>query len=462
MMNRLRELIARFRWLVLLGVVAGLVALPVQAQSSRPVYVMTFDGPVNPILLSYVERGIALAEDNEAAALILRLDTPGGQVDLTQDIVKAIHASSVPVVVYVWPKGAMAGSAGTFITLAGHAAAMVPGSSIGAASPVDGSGQDLGETIQKKLINILTADMENLAQRRGEKAVEWARSAVEDAAAATADQALDLGVIDAVATDVDDLLAQLNGLQVEVNGQSQQLQFENVQVVEEPLSTLEGFLNALINAIILPGIAVLLIVLGVQAIISEFSQPGGYVAGIVGAIALMLGLYALGILHANWVGLGFILLSFVLFLVDIKAPTHGALTAGGIVTFILGAVVLFSGTEVAVPWPTIIGLAVFSALFFGFVIAKSLQSQRLPPAWGAESLVGQEATARTELNPSGKVLCQGEWWDAELEGDQTPLPPGTLLTVVSKRGFKLLVRPAPPDQRGSSEATASSMQRSSI
>lgn len=430
------------RLLLWASLALGLLARPAFAQERPTVYVMTFDGPVNPILVSYVERGIAEAEQKGAAAVVLRLDTPGGQVDLTQDIVKSIRAATVPVIVYVWPTGAMAGSAGTFITLAGHAAAMTPGSSIGAASPVAGGGEELSETMTKKVTNILAADIENLAQRRGPQAVEWARKAVEEAAAATADQALELGVIDAVATDVDDLLRKLDGFMVEVGGQRQTLALQDAQTVDLPLTGLERFLNTIINAITIPGIAVLLIVLGVQAIISELSSPGGYLAGITGGVALLLGLYALGILNANWAGLGFIALSFVLFLLDIKAPTHGALTFGGILTFIFGAAMLFQGTEVAVPWGTIIGLALFSALFFGFVIAKVLQTRGRRPTWGQEALIGTRAVARTELNPAGKVVAQGEWWDAELEGEAGPVLAGAELTVVGRQGFKLLVKRA--------------------
>ena len=259
---------------------------------------------------------------------MLRLDTPGGQVDLTLDIVKMMQASPVPIIVYVWPTGAMAGSAGTFITLAGHAAAMTPGSTIGAASPVADGGQEIGETLRAKITNILAAEIENLAKRRGETAVAWARKAVIEAEAATAEQALELGVIDAVAVNVDDLLRQLDGLEVEVNGQEQQLQLPGAPVVDMPMTGPENTLNTLVNAIAVPGIAILLIVLGVQAIIGEFSQPGGYVLGTVGVVATLLGMFALGILNANWVGLGFILLSFLLFFLDIKAPTHGALDGG--------------------------------------------------------------------------------------------------------------------------------------
>lgn len=431
--------------LVLLAL--GLLISPGAAQGANAVYVMTFDGPVNPVLVSYMERAIDQATTRGAQAVVLRLDTPGGQVDLTQDIVKMMRASPVPVIVYVWPTGAMAGSAGTFITLAGHAAAMAPGSSIGAASPVTGGGEDLGETLQRKATNILAADIENLAARRGEDAVEWARKAVIDAEAATAERALALNVIDVIATDVDDLLRQLDGFEVEVQGEMRTLDFANAQAVDVGMTNIEQFLSTLIDAIAIPGIAILLIVLGVQAIIGEFSQPGGYVAGIVGAIALLLGLFALGILNANWVGLAFIALSFLLFIMELVTPTSGALTLGGVVTFIMGSVVLFRGTGVDIPWGTIIALTVITVLFFTFVVAKAFKAQRRRPASGAESLLGQPAIARSELNPHGKVLVQGELWDAELRAAGQSAPIDAHLVVVGREGFHLFVEPAPDAPR---------------
>ena len=276
---------------------------------------------------------------------------------------------------------------------------------------------------------------------RGDKAVEWARSAVTNARAATAQEALSLGVVDAVAEDVPDLLQQLNGFEVEVNGELRPLALAGANVIELPMTSPENTLNTLINAIAVPGIAVLLIVLGVQGIISEFSQPGGYMAGTAGFVALLLGMYALGILNANWVGLGFMLLSFILFFLEIKAPTHGALTVAGVVTFVFGAYVLFSGTEAGVPWAAILGLAGATLLFFTFIVAKAIGAQRLKPAWGAESLIGQLAFVRTELNPSGTVVVQGERWQAELQDGSATVQPGARVVVVERHGFKLLVRP---------------------
>jgi membrane-bound serine protease (ClpP class) len=436
----------RNRWARLLALALLALALlisPAAAQTSSVVYVLTFDGPVNPVLVSYIERAIDQAAQHNAQAIILRLDTPGGQLDLTQDIVKLLRASPTPVIVYVWPTGAMAGSAGAFITLAGHAAAMTPGSSIGAASPVTGEGEDLGETMQQKVTNILAADMENLAARRGEMAVEWARQAVTEARAATAEQALALNVIDVIANDVDDLLRQLDGFTVEVQGQTRTLELAGAAVVDLAMTGAEQFLSTIVNAIAIPGIAILLIVLGVQAIIGEFSQPGGFVAGIVGAIALLLGLFALGILNANWVGLAFIGLAFLLFTVELFTGASGALSLGGIIAFILGSVVLFRGTGVAIPWGAITGLTIVMVFFFTVVLAKIVRAQRQRPIAGSEMLVGQMAVARSELNPTGQVLVQGELWVAELRNAGGPAPIDARLVVTGREGLRLFVEPAP-------------------
>jgi membrane-bound serine protease (ClpP class) len=406
----------------------------VNAQADGAVKLAVFEGPVTPVLASYLDRAIADAEASGAAALVLQLDTPGGSVDITKRITQRMTRSTVPIIVYVAPSGAHAGSAGTFITLAGHLAAMAPGSSIGAASPVGSEGADLPETLMKKETNILVADIKNLAARRGDKAVEWAQKAVSEAAAATADEALALGVVDAVATDLPDLLKQLDGRLVTIGGESVTLDLADRPIEEEPLNPIESFLNIITS----PAIAVILVTLGLNAILFEISSPGGYAAGIIGVICLLLAFYALGTLEANWAGLGFILLAFVLFVVDIKAPTHGVLTAGGIISFVLGAFLLFNTGELEVPWLTIIALALGTAAFYVFAIAKVAAAHRRRPVTGFEGILGQTAVVRQALEPEGMVLVEGELWRAESESG--PIAVGVRVVVTARDGYRLRVR----------------------
>jgi len=407
---------------------------PASAQTTGAVKLATFKGPVTPVLAEYIERAIANAEVTGAAALVIELDTPGGSVDITKTLTQRITSATVPVIVYVAPRGAHAGSAGTFITLAGHIAAMAPGSSIGAASPVGSEGGELPETLKTKETNILVADIKNLAARRGEKAVTWAAKAVSEAAAATADEALALGVIDVVADDVPDLLRQLDGRQVIVAGKEITLQLSDLPIETVPLSGIENFLNTLTN----PALAAILLTIGLNAILFELSNPGGYVAGVIGVICLLLAFYALGTLNANWVGLGFVGLAFVLFVLDIKAPTHGVLTIGGIVSFVLGTFILFNTSELDVPWATIIALALATGGFFAFAIGKALAIQRRQPTTGLEGMIGQTAEVRRALEPVGTVLAEGELWAAESESG--PIAVGERVVITGHDGFRLRVR----------------------
>jgi membrane-bound serine protease (ClpP class) len=421
-------------WLTRLWLFALLIASQVSAQEAGGVKLAVFKGPVTPVLASYLDRTIAAAEASGASAVILELDTPGGSVDITKEITQRMQSSTVPVIVYVAPSGAHAGSAGTFITLAGHAAAMAPGSSIGAASPVGSEGADLPDTLKAKATNILVADIKNLAARRGEQAEAWAAKAVSEAAAATADEALELGVVDAIAQDVPDLLRKLDGKTITVGGKPVRLQLAGQPGEEVPLNPLEGFLNAITN----PAIAAILLTIGLNAILFELSNPGGWVAGVIGAVCLLLALYALGTLQANWTGLGFVVLAFVLFVLDIKAPTHGVLTLAGVATFIFGSYLLFNTPEMTVPWGTIIGLGAATGAFFAFIIAKALLAQRLRPSTGIEAMIGELAVVRRTLDPVGMVHVEGELWRARSESGA--LAVGARVVVTGYDGMLLHVR----------------------
>ncbi len=408
----------------------------------RQVLVLTADSPVTPAMVEYLKRGVRLAEQQGFELLIFELNTPGGSVDLMQDIVEILRASRVPVVVYVAPRGAIAGSAGTLITLAGHVAAMAPETAIGAASPVGPEGQELGETIQAKQKNILKATARSLAERRGPEAVVLAERTIESAEAVSAAEALQAGLVDFIAADRVELLRQLDGFPVQLPDGERTLQTTGAVLNELRPSFIEQLLTILTN----PNIVFLLLAVGVQAVLIELYTPGGWVAGFIGVVCLALAAYGLGILPVNWFGLVFLVIAFVLFLLDINAPTHGALTAAGVASLIIGALVLFNSPNIPsfqrVSVPLVVGVSVLTgATFFAFLLF-AVRAQKSPVRVGVESVVGKVGVVRDRLNPLGTVQLAGELWTAELvEGEET-LPPGSRVEAVGVEGNRLLVRKA--------------------
>ena len=393
-------------------------------------------------MLQYLERGIQYAERGAAEALIVQLDTPGGSIDLMNSMVQVIRASSTPVVVYVAPSGAIAGSAGTIITLAGHAAAMAPQTAIGAASPVGSQGEELGETIAAKEKNILKATARSLAERRGADVIALAERTIESAAAVSASEAYAIGLVDFIATDLPDLLRQLDGFQVTTNTGEVTLETSNVQVDEFEPTWIESLLGILTN----PNIVFVLLTIGVQAILIELSSPGGWVAGFIGAVCLALAAYGVGVLPVNWFGIIFIIIAFVLFLVDIKAPTHGALTAAGAGSLIIGALVLFNSPGTPqfqrVSVPLVIGVSLVTAAIFFAAVTFAIRAQKVPIRTGHESLIGRVGVARSDLNPNGTVQMAGELWTAETETGEAPIPAGTRVEVLRAEGVRVYVRRA--------------------
>jgi len=420
---------------ILLSLLLAVSALA--QESGREVLVIDVDGPVTPIMLSFIERGIEEADVRNAEALVIRLNTPGGEVNLTKRIIQSMIASDVPIVVYVWPPGGFAASAGTFITLAGHAAAMAPNTSIGAASPVSGSGGEIDDTLRSKIENILIADIKSLANHRGEEAIEWVQEAITQAKAANAQEALEIGVIDFVADDLDDLLEQLDGHTVTVQGDEVTLKTGDVRISFVEATTLENFLNIIAN----PTIALLLLSLGSLAIAYEIINPGGYMSGIIGVILMLVGLYAVGQLPVNYAGLALILLAFGLFAAELFTPTFGALSLGGIAAFIFGALILFNTSEFAyqIPLPSIIGIPLAMAAIFGFGIRKVMQAMQFQPTTGQEGMIGAIGTVKTSLDPQGSVFVWGERWQATSEDGQK-IEAGERVQITEMDGFSLKVK----------------------
>ena len=429
-------------WLSLLGF-SFLSGQPVGAQTISPqIVVLTADGPITPAMAQYLSRGIKIAERQGAEALIFQLNTPGGAIDTMNEMEQMILASTVPVIVYVAPSGAMAASAGTIITLAGHASAMAPTSTIGAASPVGNQGEDLGTTMEAKVKNELAATARSLTERRGSTAQALAEDTIQNAVAVSSSEALQAGMIDFIATDLNDLRSKLDGFAVEVGGLPVTLNTANASFERINISLIEQLLLIVTD----PNIVFLFITIGVQAIIIEISSPGGWMAGFIGVVCLGLATYGLGILPVNYFGLLFIVTSFVLFILDIKAPTHGALTAAGVGSLIVGALVLFN-TPVTpsfqhVSVPLVIGVSVFSGAVFFAIMMIAVRAQHTPIRTGEESMSGRTGIARTELSPNGSVQVGGELWSAELEEDGPSLPAGTRVEVVKVEGLRLIVRKA--------------------
>jgi membrane-bound serine protease (ClpP class) len=393
-------------------------------------------GAIGPATASYVQRALHEAAAQGYVCLIIQLDTPGGLLDSTKEIVQSLYSSRLPTVVYVAPAGATAASAGCFITMAADVAAMAPGTSIGAAHPVAMgggiAGQEPDEVMKRKLENFATTFIESIAARR-HRNVEWAKTAVRESAAITAEKALELKVIDIVAEDVPDLLRQLDGR--EVNGKS--LRAASAGIHEVPMLMREKVFQMLWR----PEVMFILMLIAIYGIIGELSNPGAIVPGVVGAIALVLALYMASVLPVNIAGLALIVLAVGLFVADLFAPTHGVLTAGGVVAFFLGSLMLFdtAGAAFRLSLGLIIPATLVTAAFFTFVLGAGLRAQWLPVKAGKESMVGKTATALTPINAqSGRVFVEGAYWNVI---SKAPVEEGKPVEIIGVHGLTLEVKP---------------------
>ncbi len=413
----------------------------VHAQSNEPLaIIMTADGTIMPPMLEYFKRGIRSAEQLNAEVLVIQLNTPGGSVSVMSEMIGAIGNSKVPVVIYVSPKDAQAASAGALITMAGHASAMSPRTVIGAASPIDSSGADIESTLEKKIKEDLKAKARTLVERRGPQAIQLAEAMIDDAKAVTATEALEAKLIDFISDDTEDLLQSLNGFTVQMDNGERTLNTTDVRTQDLNISFIEQLLLMLTD----PNIAFLLLAIGVQGVLIEISSPGGWFAGFIGATCLTLAVYGMGVLTVNWFGGIFLIIAFVLFILDIKAPTHGALTTAGVASFIVGALVLFNspGTpqfqQVSVP--LVIAMGVFLGLLFFGILLLALRVQHTPVQTGVETMHGKTGTARTSVGEAGQVQLGSELWSAEKSTESEPIGKGDSVEVVEVRGLRLIVK----------------------
>ncbi len=437
--------------LLLLLVGPALRPLPVRASSlgqtgAGYVDVAVFKLPITPVTAQYYDRLITTAENDGAAALVVQIDTPGGLVDSMQRIVQRTLSARVPVIAYIAPPGAMSASAGVFVVYSAHVAAMAPNTTIGSSEVILNGGGDSGGTAEtgdaaaerRKVTNLLVSQIRNLAEHRGRSA-DFGERAVRESANLGTQAAVDGHVVDFMAANLDDLLAKADGQTVDLNGTQVTLYTKGAAVRTLDSTLGEDLLFLFTN----PSVAFVLISLGTLGITWEFINPGSVFPGVVGAILLLIGFLGLGTLPINWAGAVFLALSFVLFIADVFLPSHGVLTAGGIISLVLGGLLLVNtGAAPGIPGvsPAVVaGTATGLGAFFFFAVFKVVQARRARSATGREGLVGKVAETRTDLAPEGMVYVSGELWQA-VSSDGS-IPSGRPVRIVAIDGLQLRVEP---------------------
>ncbi len=397
------------------------------------VYLLKIDSAITPATANFFLYGLAKAQKDGAKALILELDTPGGLVESTREMVKAMLDSEVPVIVYVAPTGARAASAGAFIVLASHLAAMAEGTHLGAAHPVELTGKT-DPKIMEKIVNDLAAWAKNLAQLK-RRDIKFAEEMVKKSLSLTEKEALQRGVIEIIAPNLSELLNLANGRKIKLKNQEIVLKLQGISV--ETIE--EDFKTRLLKVLTNPNLIYFLLMIGLLGLYLEFSHPGAILPGVVGAICLVLALFGLSILPLNYAGLALILLSALLFFLETQIPSHGLLTIGGVISLLLGSILLFGNNP---PWLQIYRPLLYTAIvtfsfLFGGIAYLVLKMQRKKTVSGSEGLLGEIGKVIEEVSPKGgKVFILGEIWNAY--ADHT-IPRGERVRVIKKEGLKLKV-----------------------
>jgi len=416
----------------------------------RHVVRIVVNGAISPASAEFIQKAIAEAGETGAEALVILLDTPGGLVESTRVIVQSMMASRVPIVVYVAPSGARAGSAGVFVTLAAHVAAMAPGTNIGAATPISMGGGGLpggpapadsaidetggGDPLERKILNDTVAFIRTIAERRGRNA-DWAEKAVTEAISVTETAALEQNVVDLVVPTLPALLEEIDGREVELVDRKTTLRTAGAEV-----RTLEkGLRFKILDTIANPNIAFILMMIGIYGIFFELMNPGAILPGVVGGISLLLAFFALQALPVNYAGVLLILFSLILFIAEVKVVSHGLLTVGGVVAFVLGATMLFDrpGSLMRVSWSVIIPAALLTAGFFAVLMGLAWRAWKAKPTTGREGLVGERGVVRRRIDPEGQVMVHGELWRARAD---EVFDPGESVEVVGVEGLTLEVK----------------------
>ena len=408
--------------------------------SAKKIYLIEVDAPITPVVAEYIIKSIDRAAKADAEAIIIQLNTPGGLVDSTQQIVMKMMASEVPTVVYVAPSGARAASAGVFITLAANIAAMAPTTHIGAAHPVQMQGK-MDETMEKKVVNDLAAFVRGIAEKRGRN-VKWAEDAVRHSVSITETEALKKKVIDLVAPDIPSLVKAINNKTVDMVIGKRTLKTAGAEVVMMKM----GLRSKLLGIISNPNIAYILMILGFYGLYFELSNPGAIFPGVAGAICLILAFYALQTLPINYAGLLLIILAIALFIAEAFITSHGVLGVGGTIAMLMGSVMLIDSPDpsLQISWAVIVPVVGLSALLFIITVTVALRVHREKTDTGKEGLIGKQARARSELNPTGLVFIHGENWTARSD---EPVHKGEKVIIVGMDGLTLIVRKAENNEK---------------
>jgi membrane-bound serine protease (ClpP class) len=401
---------------------------------AQTVYSMEIGGAITPVTAKFVLDGLEKAEKEGAQCLVIQIDTPGGLMESTWTIDKAILEDRIPVVVYVSPSGGRSASAGVYIAYSAHFIAMAPSTNIGSAHPVTMGGQDSAQVMMEKITNDAVAHIKGMAKKRGRNQ-EWAEDAVRKSVNITEEEALSLGVIDFVARDLSDLLSQLDGRRVKLAESEVVLETRNAEIKRFPMSWQYRILDKISN----PNIAYILLMLGIYGLFFELSNPGSILPGVLGGIFLILAFFSLQVLSINAAGLLLILLAVLFFILETQIPSYGLLTIGGIGSMVLGSLMLFKSPAMRVSLSILIPAVLATAAFFIFAIGLALKAQTRKATTGNKGLVGEEGVTLSALKPEGQVSVHGEVWKASAEEN---IPKGVRVEVVEVKGLTIRVRPA--------------------
>lgn len=396
------------------------------------IYIIRISDAISPGIADFITKSITKAENEKAACLIMELDTPGGLAESMRKIVMAIYAADLPVVVYVSPSGARAASAGVMITMAADIAAMAPGTNIGAAHPVTAGGKEIDETMTEKVTNDMVAYVKSIAEKKGRNA-EWAEKAVRESVSVTENEALEKNIIDLVASDMDDLIRQIDGREIE-GKEKLQLKYAKREILQETLRT------KILKTISNPNIAYILMMIGLAGLYFELSHPGAIFPGVIGGIALILAFFSFQALPVNYAGILLIVLAIVFFIMEMKITSYGLLSIAGVVSLLLGSLMLFEGkgTQSQLSWQVLIPTMAIVSIFFIVVAGLAFRAQIATPKTGDKGIIGEIGIVKNKIALEGKVFVHGELWHAKAK---EPIAEGAKVRVVKIENLILEVEP---------------------